>query len=129
MKFCETIRRYDATKNTLVSSTLQNNMDTFRRECPEVATSATTSETTAFYIFSKLHLVGLYRPKFSSLQVPDKSGGRQVMSGELSASARQWGLKIINWTIDTPEQATYFEQLGTDGINTSFPKRIINNAQ
>ena len=124
-KFCDTIQRYKYEDRVLVSSTNQKDMDAFRKICPRVATSATTSEARTFYIFQRIGLVGLYRFPFNSLQIPEKSGGITVMTKWFAGNAHRRGLKIYNWTIDTPDQAAHFVNLGADGVNTSYPARII----
>lgn len=125
-KFCATIKKYNYEDKVLVSSVTQPNMDVFRKACPTVATSATDPEATKFFVLQKLDLVGLYKPKFSSLQVPGKQGSLSIASKAFSGNAHHLGLKVINWTIDTPAQAQHFIDLGADGIITSYPKRVID---
>jgi glycerophosphoryl diester phosphodiesterase len=123
--FCALIKQYDLESKVLVSSPWQPNMDTFRRICPEVATSATEAEVRSFYKFNFVGLVGLYRPKFSSLQVPEKQGKTTILNKRFIGGAHKRGLKIYAWTIDTTEQAERLTNLGVDGLNTSYPKRLI----
>lgn len=125
LTFCDLIKQHKLEDRVLVTSFRQENMDVFRKACPKVATSATESEVRSFYIFQRLGLVGLYRPKFSSLQVPEKSGNTTLIYNDFIGNAHKRGLPVYAWTIDTPERAQHFIELGVDGINTSYPKRII----
>ena len=126
VKFCSIIKQYKKENQVLVSSVTQPNMSVFRKACPTVATSATDPEATKFFVLQKIGLVGLDRPKFSSLQVPGKQGSLTIASKAFSGNAHRLGLKVINWTIDTPEQAKHFIDLGADGIITSYPQRVLN---
>ena len=126
-KFCASIKQARLEPRVLVSSVTQPNMDSFRSQCPTVPTSATNAEAKQFYIWQKLGLVGFYRPKFTSLQVPEKQGSLTVMDKAFAGNAHRLGLKVINWTIDTPEQAKHFIDLGADGIITSYPSRVIQS--
>lgn len=124
---CMLVRQFGAQDRVLVSSGGQAQMDAFRAACPRVATSATHDETVQFYT---MHATGTipscYRPPFNSLQVPERSGDITLLTRAFIADAHQVGLNIYVWTIDTPEQAQRFIELGVDGINTSYPKRIID---
>jgi glycerophosphoryl diester phosphodiesterase len=126
-KFCDTIKQFKYEDKVLVSSGTDENMRVFREACPTVATSATDSEATKFYIFQRIGLVGFYSPKFSSLQVPEKQGSITIMTKYFAGNAHKRGLKVYNWTIDTPEQTQHFVDLGADGVNTSYPKRIVDS--
>jgi len=125
-KFCDMIKQFHYEEKTLVSDVDQTSMNAFRKACPTVATSATKSETTKFYIFQKLGLSGLYHPPFSSLQVPEKQGSLTILSKSFIKNAHKWNLQVYPWTIDTPEQAQHFYEMGADGVNTSYPWRIID---
>jgi glycerophosphoryl diester phosphodiesterase len=111
----------------LISSTAQLNMDVFRYSCPTVATSATQDEVFQFYAYNaNNNFPPGYDPLFSSLQVPEFFSGIPVITPSFVASAHRFGMKIYAWTIDTREQTQHFIDLGVDGVNTSYPKRIID---
>jgi glycerophosphoryl diester phosphodiesterase len=123
--FCGLIRRYNMQDRVLVSSFLQANMDAFRHQCPEVATSATEDEVRQFFILSTLGLSAAYSPNYQSLQVPEYSGGIHVLTSRLIAAAHSRGLVVQPWTIDEEADLRRVLSLGVDGINTNYPDRLL----
>jgi glycerophosphoryl diester phosphodiesterase len=111
----------------LVSSSGQPNMNRFREVCPTVDTSATQDEVFQFFGYNaNNNFPPGYNPPFSSLQVPEFFSGIPVITPSFVASAHNYGLKVYAWTIDTQEQTQHLVDLGVDGVNTSYPKRIID---
>jgi glycerophosphoryl diester phosphodiesterase len=123
--FCALIRRYNMQDRVLVSSFRQANMDAFRRECPEVATSATEDEIRQFFILSTLGLSAAYSPNYQSLQVPEYSGNIHVLTPRFVAAAHSRGLAVQPWTIDEEADLRRILSLGVDGINTNYPDRLL----
>jgi glycerophosphoryl diester phosphodiesterase len=123
--FCALIRRYHMQDRVLVSSFRQANMDAFRKECPEVATSATEDEARLFFILSTLGLSAAYSPSYQSLQVPEYSGRIQVLTPRFVAAAHSRGLAVQPWTIDEEADLRRILGLGVDGINTNYPDRLL----
>ncbi len=124
-RFCALIRQYQMQGKVLVSSFRQENMDAFRRECPEVATSATENEVKLFYV---LHLLGMTRaftPSYSSFQVPEESGGIYLLTPQFRDAARERNLPIVPWTINEAADLQRMIDLGVDGINTDYPDRLL----
>lgn len=124
-ELCETIRRFGYEDRVLVSSFGQGNMDAFRRACPEVATSATESEVRTFYLLHRVGLNGLLEPSYDALQVPERSGGRLILSRGFVDAAADWGLPVIPWTIDDPDDMDRLLDLGVAGLNTNRPDLAI----
>jgi glycerophosphoryl diester phosphodiesterase len=124
-RFCALIREYGMVDQVLVSSFRQTNMDAFREECPEVATSATENEVRTFYILYRLGLVDLLSPGYHSLQVPESSGGIHLLTSGFIAAAHRRGLPVQPWTINSPEDLQRILALGVDGINTDNPDRLL----
>ncbi len=123
--FCALIRRYGMQDKILISSFRQANMDAFRRECPEVATSATEDEVRVFYGLSLLGLSAAYSPVYHSLQVPESSGGIHVLTPRFIAAARGRGLAVQPWTINEETDLRRILALGVEGINTDYPDRLL----
>jgi glycerophosphoryl diester phosphodiesterase len=124
-RFCTLIRQYDKQDAVLVSSFRQENMDAFRKECPEVATSATENEVKLFYV---LHLLGMTRaftPNYSSFQVPETSAGIHLLTPQFIAAARERNLPIVPWTINETADLQRMIDLGSAGINTDYPTRLL----
>jgi glycerophosphoryl diester phosphodiesterase len=123
--FCDLIRQYDMQNKVLVASFLDERMQEFRTECPEVATSSAKDETTAFVLMTKPFLGRLYSPKFQSLQVPKKSSGITVMTEAFVRAAHERGLAVEPWTINDPGQMKLYIEWGVDGIITDRPDLML----
>jgi glycerophosphoryl diester phosphodiesterase len=123
--FCALIRRYNMQDRVLVSSFRQANMDAFRQECPEVATSGTEDEIRWFFILSTLGLSAAYSPSYQSLQVPEYSGNIHVLTPRFIAAAHSRGLAVQPWTIDEEADLRRILSLGVDGINTNYRDRLL----
>ena len=124
-RFCALIRQHKMQDSVLVSSFRQENMDAFRVECPEVATSATEKEVRLFYVLFRLGLSDLLTPNHNSFQVPEKSGGIHLLTPRFVAAAHRRGLPIQPWTINETEDLRRILALGVDGINTDNPDRLL----
>lgn len=51
----------------------------------------------------------------------DLNGKTEVVNADLVARCRQAGLSVHVWTIDDPELAARFQQMGVDSITTNRP--------
>jgi glycerophosphoryl diester phosphodiesterase len=122
---CETIRKYKMTEKVVAASFSQSNLDKFRRLCPEVATSASTSEVTKFLTYYKTGLGENFSPQMSALQVPLRLGAIEVVSKEFVETARKLNLQVHVWTINKPEDMQKLIELGVDGIMTDYPDRLL----
>jgi glycerophosphoryl diester phosphodiesterase len=124
--FCAVIRQHHMEDSVLVSSFRQENMDAFRAECPEVATSATENEVRLFYILFRVGLSGLITPHYHSMQVPERSGSIHLLTPDFVAAAHARGLAVQPWTINETEDLQRILALGVDGINTDNPDRLLD---
>ena len=124
--FCALIRRYGKQGQVLVSSFWQPNIEAFRRACPEVATSGVESEIRTFYVLYRLGLAFLYSPPYHSLQIPEASGGIQLLEPGFIQAAHSRGLRVQPWTINEAADLQRIAGLGVDGINTDYPDRLID---
>ena len=110
----------------LVSSFRQVNMDEFRKQCPEVATSATQDEVTVFFAFNSIGLSAAYTPNYNSLQVPETFSIFTVLTPQFVAGAHSRGLAVQPWTINDEADLKRILALDVDGINTDNPDRLLN---
>ncbi len=124
-KFCAVIRQYHLENSVLVSSFRQENMDAFRAECPEVATSATENEVRFFYVLFRVGLSGLVTPNYNSFQVPEESGGLLILSPQFVQAAHARNVPVQPWTINDEDDLRRILSLGVDGINTDNPDRLL----
>ncbi len=125
-ELCALIRAASYEDRVLVSSFAQPNMDVFRSACPDVATSATEAEVRTFYLLHRAGLNGLATPRYEALQVPERAAGLLLLSEGFVASAHAWGVAVVPWTIDDPDDLDRMIGLGVDGINTNVPDRLLD---
>jgi glycerophosphoryl diester phosphodiesterase len=112
------------TEKVVVGSFNQTGVDDFRRECPEVATSAGTSEVSHFLAMYKTGLGTSYSPAMQALQIPEKIGSLQIVSKEFVETARRLNLDVHVWTINEPADMQRLLETGVDGIMTDYPNRL-----
>ena len=122
---CALIRERKMVDKTIVGSFNQTTIDDFRRECPEVATSASPSEVSRFLALSKAGLGDSYSPPMQALQVPENLGNLQVVSKEFVETAHRRNLKVHVWTINETADMQRLIELGVDGIMTDYPDRLL----
>jgi glycerophosphoryl diester phosphodiesterase len=125
-RFCALIRQYHMEPSVLVSSFRQENMNEFRKQCPEVATSATEDEVRPFFFASLLGMTRAFTPVFNSLQVPEEAAGFQILTPQFVAAAHERGLPVQPWTINEEADLKRILTLGVDGINTDNPDRLLS---
>jgi hypothetical protein len=64
-------------------------MNEFRKQCPEVATSATEDEVRPFFFASLLDLTRAFTPNYNSLQAPEEATGFQILTPQFIAAAHE----------------------------------------
>jgi glycerophosphoryl diester phosphodiesterase len=123
---CGLIRERKMVDKTIVGSFDQTTIDDFRRQCPEVATSASPAEVSKFLALSKTGLSESYNPPMQALQVPQKFGGWQIITKEFIADAHSRNLQVHVWTVNDAAEMQNLIDLGADGIMTDYPDRLLN---
>jgi glycerophosphoryl diester phosphodiesterase len=109
----------------LVASFRDATMEEFRRECPEVATSASTSEVAGFLALQRAGAAGSYGPRMQALQVPAWGGGLRLLTEDFVRAAHARGLRVHAWTVNSEEDMRRLTRLGVDGIMTDYPDRLL----
>jgi glycerophosphoryl diester phosphodiesterase len=122
---CVLVRERKMIDKVIVGSFNQTTIDDFRRECPEVATSASPSEVTKFLALVKAGLTNSYSPPMQALQVPQNLGSLQVVSKEFVDTAHRRNLKVHVWTINETADMQRLIEMGVDGIMTDYPDRLL----
>ena len=122
---CRALRGHAMAERVVVASFRQGTLEQFRRECPEVATSASASEASGFLARYKAGLADSYSPPMQALQVPEYAGAMQVLTREFVAAAHARNLHVHAWTVNSPEDMRRLLDLGVDGIMTDYPDRLI----
>lgn len=123
---CRLIRERKMTDQVVVASFRQAVLDDFRRECPEIATSAGPSEVSSFLAMYKTGLAASYSPAMQALQTPESVGGVQIVSREFVETARRLNLQVHVWTINETEDMRRMLEFGVHGIMTDYPDRLLN---
>lgn len=123
--FCEMIRTHGMTNRVLVASFHKDNLTEFRRLCPEVATSASTSEVVKFLALEKTFLGAAYTPPAQALQVPERFGALDVLTPRFIATAHERNMQVHAWTINREGDMRTLRDMGVDGIITDYPDRLL----
>ena len=121
---CRAIRERGMADKVTIGSFRQGVLDEFRKECPEVATSAGPAEVAEFLRASR-NGGGTDEPKFKALQVPESMMGVRVLTRSLVESARARQLQVHAWTVNEAEDMRRLKELGVDGIMTDYPDRLL----
>lgn len=122
---CRMIEEHAMTDRLVVGSFNQTVIDEFRRECPAVATSASTSEASKFLSMYKTGVGRAYSPTMQALQVPEYFGGMEVVSRGFVETAHQLNLQVHVWTVNNPANMQRLLEMGVDGIMTDYPDRLM----
>jgi glycerophosphoryl diester phosphodiesterase len=122
---CRLIREHGMTSRVLVAAFKSSAVEQFRRECPEVATSAGTAEVAGFLALQRAGLAGSYGPSMQALQVPERAGSLHVLSAEFVAAAHARNLRVHAWTVNSEEEMRRLLALGVDGVMTDYPDRLL----
>jgi glycerophosphoryl diester phosphodiesterase len=122
---CRMIREKGMINKVVIGSFRQTVLDEFRRECPEVATSASPDEVSEFVKSYKVQRDVAYRPKMRALQVPEYVGGTHVLTKDFVEAAHLRNLQVHAWTVNETENMRRLLDLGVDGIMTDYPDRLM----
>jgi glycerophosphoryl diester phosphodiesterase len=122
---CAAIREHRMSERVVVASFRQSTLEKFRRACPEVATSASTSEASSFLAMYKAGLADSYSPPMQALQVPEYAAGMHVLTADFVAAAHGRNLQVHAWTVNGVEDMRRLIGVGVDGIMTDYPDRLL----
>jgi glycerophosphoryl diester phosphodiesterase len=123
---CRIIREKGMTNKVFIGSFRQTVLDEFRKECPEVATSASPVEVGEFMSKHKAVRDDAYRPVMRALQVPEYAGGIQVLSKDFVQAAHARNLQVHAWTVNETSAMSRLIEFGVDGVMTDYPDRLIS---
>jgi glycerophosphoryl diester phosphodiesterase len=122
---CRLIREQGMAERVLVASFNGTTLGEFRRECPEVATSAATGEVASFLGLQRAGLAASYSPSMQALQVPEHAGALQVLTRDFVEAAHGRNLRVHVWTINDKDAMRRLIDAGVDGIMTDYPDRLL----
>jgi glycerophosphoryl diester phosphodiesterase len=87
-------------------------------------TSAGGQDLYAFYALHLAHAARFYRPPVDAFQMPERSGGRQVLSPRWIAEAHAHNVAVHVWTVDDEADMRRLLSWGVDGVITDRPDRL-----
>lgn len=122
---CRLIREHGMASRVMIASFGGTVMEQFRRECPEVATSATTSEVAGFLALQRAGAAGSYGPPMQALQVPERAGALRLLTADFVAAAHARNLRVHAWTVNSEDDMRRLVALGVDGVMTDYPDRLL----
>jgi len=114
------LRRLERTKSVSVASFNDDALGAFRRVARDVATSAATNETAAFY-FSIHGDTEPVVPPVVAFQVPASFGDVTVVDETFIAQAHRHDIAVHVWTINDVAEMDRLIDLGVDGIVSDAP--------
>jgi glycerophosphoryl diester phosphodiesterase len=119
------IRHFNMRDKVMVASFKLQNLREFRRQCPEVVTSASRAEALLFFSLNLAQLSAAVSLDAHALQVPEKCAGLQLLTRRFVAAAHRHNLKVHAWTINEAADMQRLLNLGLDGIVTDYPDRLV----
>ena len=125
---CDLIRKHNMQDKVVIASFHDEAMKNFRSTCPEVATSASRGEVTAFVLLGKAFLSGLTVPQYESIQPPydpQESMNIPIMTERFVREAHAKNIAVEPWTVDNPELMKQYIEWGVDGIITDRPDLMV----
>ncbi|HEX7317966.1 MAG TPA: glycerophosphodiester phosphodiesterase [Pyrinomonadaceae bacterium] len=122
---CRMIREHGMVDRVLVASFSGSVLEEFRRECPEVATSAATGEAVSFLSLHNAGLAASYSPAMQALQVPEYAVGLRVLTRDFVNAAHGRNLRVHAWTVNSEADMHRLVEMGVDGIMTDYPDRLL----
>jgi glycerophosphoryl diester phosphodiesterase len=111
-------------KRVLIASEHQRPLDGIRALAPELPTSFSGREIFGFFAAMMGPLDG-YRIPADALQIPPVHESMQLATTTSVAAAHRLGLEMHTWTINEESQMRSLIELGTDGIISDYPARML----
>ncbi len=122
---CSLIREHQMTEKVIVGSFNQDVIDEFRRECPEVATSASPIGSYGVFGAFQNRLERILQPADAGSANSRKAWQLSVITKEFVENAHRKKLKVHVWTINESADMQRLIDLGVDGIMTDYPDRLL----
>lgn len=124
----ELISHYGKQEEVIVASFHSDQLQRFRKLCPEVVTSAHPGEVYRFLFGSKLRLLSILarNPRYDALQVPVKKSPITIVDERFIIEAHKRDIEVHVWTINEESVMEDLIELGIDGIFTDYPKKMLD---
>ena len=115
----EAIRRAGARNRVLVAGERERNRESFAAYAGPISESGDRMRT--MYKLHRLHLMALWRPKHTSVQLPLEHDGRRIVTERLVRELKGKGLVVQVWTVNTPADMRMLLDWGVDGVLSDRP--------
>ena len=112
----EVIRRHNATHRVLVAA----EVEAWRRDALDYTGpwGASRRDIARFWCANHARMVGLLRPRFDVLQVPEVWNGLRVVTPRFVAQAHRLNVGVHVWVVDGESDMRRLLEWGVDGIQT-----------
>ena len=121
---CDLLRAHRRHNDVFVGSNSDEQILEFRRQCPDVRTSAIMGDVYAARD-ARASNDPNFVPAVTVDQPPFRNDGRQLVDAESLAWAHQHGIAILTWVVNDVDDMKLLVDLGVDGIYTSYPDRLL----
>jgi glycerophosphoryl diester phosphodiesterase len=123
--FCALIHEYNMADKVLIPTFHPDTMNEFREKCPDIATSMTEPEIRLFYGLNTARLSSFFSPPGQAFQVPESSGGLQIITPRFVEKAQKRNIAVHVWTVNDPADMERLIDTGIDGIITDRPDLLL----
>ena len=118
----DTVHELHAVHRVLIAAGDRNNRSRFRRYGGPV--SAGAQDMYAFYGLHLAHAARLWTPGVDAFQMPERRGGRQVLTPRMVAELQARSVAVHVWTINETHDMRRLLEWGVDGVITDRPDRL-----
>jgi glycerophosphoryl diester phosphodiesterase len=121
---CDLLRRHHRLNDVFVGSNSDPQIMEFRKQCPDVRTSAIMQDV---YASRDAQASGdaNFVPAVTVDQPPFRVDGRQIVDRDSLTWAHDHGVAILTWVVNDEADMRLLVDLGVDGIYTSYPDRLL----
>jgi len=123
--FYHLLRDYHKLEQVVVGSFHDDQLERFRRLCPQAATAAGVAETRRFFWLNLFFLSFLYRGRAAAFQIPEYAGKLHVITPRFIRSAHARGVQVHVWTVNDLADMQRLIDWGVDGIISDYPDRLM----
>jgi glycerophosphoryl diester phosphodiesterase len=121
---CELLHKYNRRSDVFVGSNNDGQILQFRKDCPDVRTSATMVDVYATRDAQASNSTD-FVPRATVDQPPYRIQDRVLVTRESLAWAHAHGVAILTWVVNDPKDMLHLINIGVDGIYTSYPDRLL----
>ncbi len=118
----EIVRRHDAEHRVLVAAGAESHRAGAAGY--EGPWGASREQVRLFWFLHRLHLSWIRAPGADVLQVPERWGGRTIVTPRFVRDAHRANLPVHVWTVDAPERMRRLLSWGVDGIQSDRLDRL-----